>query len=194
MASEATPLEPARWFTVIANRHYVKPALRDVAITAARATQERYPGTRLRYLDANFPFWTGFPLLPHRSHDDGRKLDLSFLYLTAEGGRPGRSPGFLGYGHVSGPRAGEVDQPAICRQRGYWQYDLLRQLSVSSPAIQLDQPATRYLIEQLTGDRRVGKLFIEPHLKQRLGLGGNPKVRFHGCPAVRHDDHIHVQL
>ena len=37
------------------------------------------------------------------------------------------------------------------------------------------------------------KIFIEPHLKQRLGIK-NQKVRFHGCGAVRHDDHIHLQI
>jgi hypothetical protein len=25
-------------------------------------------------------------------------------------------------------------------------------------------------------------------------LGGYDKVRYHGCHAVRHDDHIHIQL
>ncbi|MFT5619364.1 MAG: hypothetical protein ACI85I_002607, partial [Arenicella sp.] len=39
-----------------------------------------------------------------------------------------------------------------------------------------------------------GKVFIEPHLKTRLGLENYSKIRFHGCQAVRHDDHIHVQL
>lgn len=39
----------------------------------------------------------------------------------------------------------------------------------------------------------IGKLFIEPHLKTRLKLTSN-KIRFHGCQAVRHDDHMHVQM
>ncbi len=33
----------------------------------------------------------------------------------------------------------------------------------------------------------------KPHLKTRLKLS-SAKIRFHGCQAVRHDDHIHVQL
>jgi len=40
----------------------------------------------------------------------------------------------------------------------------------------------------------IGKIFIEPHLKTRLELVDIDKIRYHGCHAVRHDDHIHVQL
>ena len=39
----------------------------------------------------------------------------------------------------------------------------------------------------------ISKIFIEPHLKKRMNLK-NPKIRFHGCRAVRHDDHIHLQI
>jgi murein endopeptidase len=49
------------------------------------------------------------------------------------------------------------------------------------------------LVEILASEKSIGKIFIEPHLKTRLKLT-TPKIRFHGCRAVRHDDHIHVQL
>ena len=39
----------------------------------------------------------------------------------------------------------------------------------------------------------IGKDFIEPHLAKRLGATTS-KIRFQGCKAARHDDHIHVQL
>ncbi|HKK76486.1 MAG TPA: hypothetical protein VJ953_15505 [Saprospiraceae bacterium] len=42
--------------------------------------QKEAPSLRINYLDANFPFWNEFPLLPHLSHDDGKKVDISFLY------------------------------------------------------------------------------------------------------------------
>jgi hypothetical protein len=42
-------------------------------------------------------------------------------------------------------------------------------------------------------DLAVDRIFIEPHLAQRLGVS-SPLVRFQGCRAARHDDHIHVQL
>lgn len=52
---------------------------------------------------------------------------------------------------------------------------------------------TKILIDALLENRSLGKLFIEPNLKKRLGLKDN-RVRNHGCRAVRHDDHIHIQL
>ena len=188
------PLAPGRWFTILANRRYVRPKLLGVIRAAAQKTAERYPGTELRYLDANFPFLTGFPLLPHRSHDDGEKLDLSFLYVDAQGGRRNASPGFLGYGFVEAPAAGERDQPAICGGQGYRQYSLLKYLARERSDLRFDAAANAWLVGVLTADPRVGKLFVEPHLKARQGHGENPKVRYHGCAAVRHDDHIHVQL
>ena len=35
--------------------------------------------------------------------------------------------------------------------------------------------------------------WLEPHLKNRLGIT-HSKLRFQGCQAVRHDDHIDVQM
>jgi murein endopeptidase len=52
---------------------------------------------------------------------------------------------------------------------------------------------TKALVELFANDSRIGKIFIEPHLQLRLHITSN-KIRFHGCRAVRHDDHIHVQL
>jgi hypothetical protein len=40
----------------------------------------------------------------------------------------------------------------------------------------------------------VRRVFIEPHLKARLDLARLSKVRFAGCRAARHDDHIHVDF
>ena len=59
--------------------------------------------------------------------------------------------------------------------------------------LKISNEATKYLIQQIANDKAVQKIFIEPHLKQRFGLR-NGKIRFHGCHAVRHDDHIHVQI
>nr|WP_261337459.1 hypothetical protein [Rhizobium leguminosarum] len=37
------------------------------------------------------------------------------------------------------------------------------------------------------------KIFIEPHLKNALGIADS-HIRFQGCRAARHDDHIHIQV
>ena len=36
-------------------------------------------------------------------------------------------------------------------------------------------------------------LLLEPYLAVRLGVAG-PMVRFQGCRAARHDDHVHVEF
>ena len=60
--------------------------------------------------------------------------------------------------------------------------------------LELDKEKTIILIQQLLSISNSEKLFIEPHLKQTLGFNNNSKIRFHGCQAVRHDDHIHFQI
>ena len=49
------------------------------------------------------------------------------------------------------------------------------------------------LAQTLLDDPRLGRMLLEPHLDQRLGLS-DPRLRFQGCRAARHDDHIHIQL
>jgi len=56
------------------------------------------------------------------------------------------------------------------------------------------QPKTeKSLIASFATDRRIGKILLEPHLKQRLSLGYG-KISGVQCGSVRHDDHVHVQL
>ncbi|MEO1450371.1 MAG: hypothetical protein AAFV07_12640 [Bacteroidota bacterium] len=178
----------------LGNRHYVRPALRDMLIRQQAELDKQYPGARIAYLDANFPFLDGFPLLPHRSHDDGRKVDLAFLYADQDGSyRARRAPTWLGYASYEGPRKGERDQPARCAAQGYWQYSIMDVFTPGASRWQVDVPRTKQMLRLLARDKASGKLFLEPHLKARWGLK-HSKIRFHGCPAVRHDDHVHVQL
>ncbi|WP_241525786.1 hypothetical protein [Pseudophaeobacter leonis] len=62
-------LQVQSWFYCITNRNYVTPELAAVLQEAAATLEREYPGTKTGVLDANFPFLTGFPLLPHLSHD-----------------------------------------------------------------------------------------------------------------------------
>lgn len=85
--------------------------------------------------------------------------------------------------------------PKKCDEQGFFQYSFLRKLVPQhSAAYQLDETITKKLIQRLSSDSAIRKIFLEPHLKQRWGFTNDPKVRFHGCHAVRHDDHIHIQL
>ncbi len=67
------------------NRHYVVPDLIVLLSELSGEIDRAFPGTTTLFLDANFPFLNGFPLLPHLSHSDGRKLDLAFYYADADG-------------------------------------------------------------------------------------------------------------
>lgn len=189
-------LKPANIWTCLLNRNYVKPELRDIASHVAENLSKKYPGTTLNYLDANFPFIDKFPLLPHLSHHDGKKLDLSFQYNDPKTGDISRGvPGFIGYGVCEEPKEGEVNRPEGCAKKGYWQYSLLRNIisQRNKDQFTFDEQRTRDLINDFASHNGIGKIFIEPHLKTRLGLKSS-KVRYHGCQAVRHDDHIHVEL
>ena len=74
---ESNHVQPVNILTVLFNRNYVRPELRQATFDVARKMNDKYPGTMLNYLEANFPFIDKFPLLPHLSHNDGKKLDVS---------------------------------------------------------------------------------------------------------------------
>nr|WP_245304556.1 hypothetical protein [Rhizobium sp. WYCCWR10014] len=67
------------------NRNYVTPEVRDLAKALAAHMDREFPGTVTVALDANFPFVRGFPLLPHLSHADGKKLDFAYYYKDLDG-------------------------------------------------------------------------------------------------------------
>lgn len=192
----SSPLKPLTIGTVLLNRHYVKPQLLKIVDSTAKELHEKYPGTITYYLDANFPFFNGFPLFPHLSHNDGKKLDLAFYYQSRENSEyTVRHPSPIGYGVFTGPLEGEPDQPQVCSDRGFWQYGMLESIvpQWSKHKYLLDSARTKNMINLITSKSAIEKVFIEPHLKLRMGLS-SPKVRFHGCPAVRHDDHLHIQI
>jgi hypothetical protein len=183
--------------TCLLNRHYVRPKLKITCEEIASKLQQKYkyPRSEIRYLDANFPFKNGFPLLPHLSHNDGRKLDLSFFYLNKLGEDTNSKPTFSGYGALEKPRKGEYNTADNCKQKGYWQYSYNQWMTFGIiNQLDFDAERTKYLTKAFATHPNIGKVFIEPHLKTRLGLENYSKIRFHGCQAVRHDDHIHVQL
>ncbi len=190
-------LRPHTWITCLLNRHYVTPALRTSVNRIQEAFENEIPDVPIVYLDANFPFWDGFPLLPHLSHDDGRKLDLAFVYKKKGTDLiiPSGAATLTGYGDCALPRASEVDQTAKCLGAGRWFYDITRRLAFRSrgESVVVDGWRTGRLVKHITAETKIGKVFLEPHLANRWGVAGG-KVRFQGCHAVRHDDHIHLQI
>jgi hypothetical protein len=177
------------------NRNYVDPKLRDLLFDLAKEMDRTHPGTVTIFLDANFPFFNGFPLLPHLSHDDGRKLDIAFYYADRAGtylrGET-RSP--IGYWGFEQPREGDASPCAT----ETW-LTLRWNMSSLQPylqQIQLDEVRTSAALRWLVqSDPKYGmeRILLEPYLATRLGVA-SPLIRFQGCRAARHDDHIHIQI
>ena len=188
-------LKPTNAIYVWLNRNYVKPKLRQVLTETSVKLHAKYPGIRLQYLDACFPFGEGFPLLPHLSHNDGKKVDLSFIYMQADGTLTNKKTSRTGYGVFVAPLKNETDYTQYCKNQGSWHYDFPKYITLgkTNKKLQLANKPTAYIVNELCKQTATHKIYIEPNLKKRLKISSS-KVRFHGCVAVRHDDHIHLQI
>jgi hypothetical protein len=179
----------------IFNRNYVDPRIAALLTALSRAMARDYPGTITLYLDANFPFVRGFPLLPHLSHNDGLKLDIAYYYDDPTGSYlPAMSRSPIGYWAFEQPGAGDK---SICnpKTRLTLRWDL-QWLQKYFPERPLDVERTSAALRWLTSEGAkfdIQRIFIEPYLAKRLG-GSSPLLGFQGCRAARHDDHIHIQI
>jgi len=196
-SDETTAIVPLNLITCLANRHYITPTLNNELVVIGREFQNKYPNSQVNYLDANFPFFDNFPLLPHISHNDGEKIDLAFYYQDKQSKKPlyNDSPSPIGYGVFEYPKKGEQNMPKVCENRGNWQYSFMEKIipQKKKSSMVLDEKRTRELIRLCAERRLIRKIFLEPHLKTRMRLNYQ-KIRFHGCHSVRHDDHIHIEL
>jgi hypothetical protein len=198
-SDEHPNLQQHNFITILLNRHYVTPIMRKITEGVAEKLSERYQDSLVvTYLDCNFPFFNGFPLEPHLSHDDGRKIDLSFQYVDAKTKQTSyERPSWLGYGVCEEPKVGEEDYAEKCRVDGHWQYSFMKNVIVpqgNKPNFLFDANKTKDVISFFLADNRVNFILIEPHLKKRLGFENNQKVRRPPCESARHDDHIHVAI
>jgi len=186
-------IKPTNYLTVLLNRNYVRPELNIMFANAEMQLKETDIG--IRFLDANFPFINKFPLLPHLSHNDGKKVDISLIYENEKGEITNRQKSISGYGVFESPNFREYNQIEKCLNSGYFQYDYPKYMTLGTinKDLKFSQKGTKTLIDILLKNRDLGKLFIEPHLANRLNLNDS-RIRYHGCRAVRHDDHIHIQL
>lgn len=180
-----TPLRMQSPLYCVLGRHYVETTLADVAQQAAADLARRHPGSVTLALDGGFAV-TGLPLLPHLSHDDGQKLDFALFYRDATGPVT-RTPSPLGY------FAFETLETDTCPPRWPSLRWNLRPLQPLWRDLAFDSGRTGDFIRILKADPRVAKILVEPPLAQDMGVTGG-KVRFQGCQAARHDDHIHIQL
>ena len=186
-------IRPAFFLTDLLNRNYVRPELNTLLHQAENTLAGT--GIRIHYLDANFPFINGFPLLPHLSHNDGKKIDIAFIYETEDGKISCTQKSVSGYGVFEKPRPDEYNQIKKCLSKGYKHYGFTKYLTLGKINRDLifSTTGTKQLIQSFLKSPLTGKIFIEPHLKHRLRLT-DPRIRYQGCRSVRHDDHIHIQL
>lgn len=183
---------PVSWFYCLTNRHYGTPALVATVGAVAARVAASHPGTIIAYLDASHPFDWGVPLVPHFGHGSGREIDLGLFYAHHDGEeRPLGGAWWLGYGAFR--PAERVSDADVCAGRdGPFRWNL-RWLQGLFGDLELDRRRTSTLVAALLRERRVERLFIEPGLASALGMQ-DPRVRFAGCHAARHDDHVHVRI
>jgi hypothetical protein len=190
-------LEPENLFFSFFNRTYVKSGFRKTLEEVAEQMQEKFPGSAIWFMDANFPFIDGYPLEPHLSHRDGKKIDLSFYWKSVKAGVPiSKNPSPTGYGLWAEPLPGEFDYAQHCIEKGNWFIGYDEQLGnwgYDKKDYTFDGARTREMLRLLVEHPAIDKILIQPHLKKRLDLEGYNKVRAQGCHAARHDDHVHVQ-
>ncbi len=184
------PCDASPFLGCALNRTYAGPAVVDLMARLNAEMARAYPGSGITILDASFPFLDGFPLIPHLSHKDGRRVDLAFFYRDATTGRPVSSgaPSPIGYLHFEQPPAGS--RPPCPSTVLRWN---LAWVQPDVPVWQLDEERTRAMILWLKQRPEVTKILLEPYLADRLSVDGG-KVRFQGCFAARHDDHFHVEI
>lgn len=187
-------LQPATRWTCFLSRRYVAPELKTKLTALATAMDRQYPGTKTYYLDAGFPF-AKLPMLPHKTHRRGRQADLAFFYEVQINDQklPTEPPSPFGYWAFEEP--GEADEQPCAGKKSVWRWNLPGAAMFMADA-ELDETRTKAMIDWLVNDGEapvVKKVLLEPHLKARLGIQSD-KVRFQGCKAARHDDHVHIEI
>lgn len=188
-------IQPASWLSSVLNRNYITPELNQVLQSISNEMEKDHSIVTLHYLDANFPFIDRFPLLPHVSHNDGKKIDISLVYEDVNGVISDLQKSVSGYGVFEAPETGEFHQTDFCLEHGYHQYDFPKYLTLGNinSDLQFSEKGTKKLMEYILRQKAVSKVFLEKHLQNRLHLSDS-RIRFQGCGSVRHDDHIHIQL
>ncbi|MBI1311665.1 hypothetical protein GC176_10255 [bacterium] len=175
----------------LCNRHYVDQRLHNVVVDVTQEFSKRHPGFVIIYLDANFPFLDGFPLPPHLSHDDGRKIDFTYCYhQRGFEDVPALSPSPIGYWIYEAPRPNEAAPYRGLRSWLRWDFDFLQGMNRER---EFDERRTADFLQLLIDRPETEKIILELHLQNRLQLA-SPKLKFQQLNAARHDDHIHFQI
>ena len=141
-------IEPHNLAYVLLCRNYVRIDLYNTIQDISSTQSSSLTRLKLIYLDAGFPFIDGFPLLPHLSHNDGRKVDVSFVYKNKnDTSFKNSNPSLTGYGIYEEPRVNEINQTQICEDAGYWQYSYANFIGVNTDdSVILNEYQTKLLL------------------------------------------------
>jgi hypothetical protein len=191
VATKEVPLGPQNLIYVVGLRNYARLQAKEALIFAAQKTAKKYPNTIVRYMDAGFPF-PYFPMLPHLTHSDGRRIDVSYLY-TQDGHPVDGAISPIGYwGYV---RPTPQQRSSFERRRKQCSFSLLRWdfdfIQPILPDRMLDTRRTRELFKNLAMQSKVTSLLVEPTLHQSLY---SDKLKSNSCSVARHDDHFHLSV
>jgi len=201
-SSQNTPLKPVNPFIYLCARNYVRPELKELLVLTAKKMNQKYPGTITYYLDASFPFFDYFPLLPHLSHDDGKKVDLAFFYVNGKGKQLKKARSYIGYWAYEKPQKGETAKHMGKKSYLRWNFTWLQRFFPDSKFdVKRMKSLTEYLIQssRQVDDVTSVRIIIEDYLKERLinnGLENRyyKSIGFQQLNAARHDDHLHLQI
>ena len=152
-------------FTALANRHYVRPELKQLVLDASQEVNQKYPGVKVEYLDGSFPLFKEWRMLPHLKHDDGTKLDISFIRSKSRSGKySNRYFSFFGYGFSEPPKSTEENFPAKCKALGKWQYNIIEKVVPDQHWRELTFPTAEnaFLVKGGLMDKLVAGIFYIP--------------------------------
>jgi penicillin-insensitive murein endopeptidase len=156
--------------------------LRDAVVeSAARVARLAPGGAELVVGDFSAPF--GGRIERHRSHRNGRDVDLLFFAIDRGTGRPARAPGFVRYDREGNPRERDA-------------------------TVRMDFERNWLLVESLVREDRFGVIyvFVAEWLKQALLRWARARERdprlieraervmHQPGDAAPHDDHFHVRV
>jgi hypothetical protein len=169
------------------DRNWVTPTAQAVMREVAKYIAAAHAGSVVHYMEASWPSGKR-PMPPHLSHGDGREIDVALFYETTDGKPLPRPPTSSGYYAFEPMRPGDFDPCAGRTRPGD------NRNPPNNRRWRLDETRTKTLIRALLDDRRVRRLLLEPHLKDRLGFANEARIRFPGCNTLRHDGHVHVDV
>ncbi len=140
-------LQPHSRLYCLANRHYVVPKLAATLESLDQRLAQRLPDRPVRYLDAGFPF------------GGGRRIDLMFLYRDENGDPHDGNGSPVGYFAFVEP---DPAMSPLCPDRSITLRWNLAWLQPLLPKPELDEPATRALIEEIARSKEIGKSCSNP--------------------------------